>query len=601
MVRIPFGKCSLLTLCVILVFGLAACAGSGGTVLTGEVPENPEEPQPPEEPQLPEDPECAGDSYEGTFDAVEQIVFDRYGCRNQGCHGQGSSAGGLDLSPGNAWANLHDVDSMISADKRILPGGASRSVLYQKLAAATLHDDVAGAAMPVGSAALSENDLNLVRWWIYGGAPEEGVVVDAAPYVDGCLPDPEPLTIKPLEKPAASEGIQLVMPTFDLAPGLEIERCFASYFDICADVPDEMKTTNPGLPGVDFFIFDTRELRMDPGSHHLIVNYSLLDPAQLDHEDFGDFRCKGGAMHGELCPPTDLDSCGANGLCASDFREGFTCGGFGPSVPGAARSYFAIGGAQRAQDYRKSPAGVYNSIPCRGVLLWNPHVFNLTAIPQRPQARLNYYFADPDNLQYNSNSIFDTSRIFVADNAPFTRETYCHDYVLPQGTRLYEITSHTHRHGERFWVNDPDGNLMFENFIYNDPETLIFEPALEFDSADPATRTLHYCATYNNGLTDDDEWDIDLVTRASRVPESARVPGSFGTCEPVACVAGNIGAACDDGIAGNLVGDDAACDSSPGDGDGFCDACHITGGESTENEMLLLLGAFYVVEVGDTD
>jgi hypothetical protein len=41
---------------------------------------------------------------------------------------------------------------------------------------------------------------------------------------------------------------------------------------------------------------------------------------------------------------------------------------------------------------------------------------------------------------------------------------------------------------------------------------------------------------------------------------------------------------CDDGIA-NQAGDDAACDSSPGAGDGSCDACSITGGVTTGNEM----------------
>ena len=162
MARIRIGRRTPLTLCVIMAFGLSACAGSGGAPLTGEgggEPQPTAEPAPQPTPE-PEDPECTeGVSYDSTFDAVEQIVFDRYGCRNQGCHGQGASAGGLDLSPGDAWANLHDVDSLISSDKRILLGGATRSILYQKLAAATLGDMVPGSAMPVGSEPLTENDL----------------------------------------------------------------------------------------------------------------------------------------------------------------------------------------------------------------------------------------------------------------------------------------------------------------------------------------------------------------------------------------------------------------------------------------------------------
>ena len=34
--------------------------------------------------------------------------------------------------------------------------------------------------------------------------------------------------------------------------------------------------------------------------------------------------------------------------------------------------------------------------------------------------------------------------------------------------------------------------------------------------------------------------------------------------------------------------DNAACDSSPGAGDGRCDACPITSGQTTENEMFVL-------------
>ena len=81
--------------------------------------------------------------------------------------------------------------------------------------------------------------------------------------------------------------------------------------------------------------------------------------------------------------------------------------------------------------------------------------------------------------------------------------------------------------------------------------------------------------------------DTELVTRLSRV--SVTAAGQIGgTCKPVACTAGRVAAAC------NGADDDASCDSSPGAGDGECDACPITGGESTENEMFNLFGLYYV-------
>ena len=100
----------------------------------------------------------------------------------------------------------------------------------------------------------------------------------------------------------------------------------------------------------------------------------------------------------------------------------------------------------------------------------------------------------------------------------------------------------------------------------------MFDPPLVFDSPEEAKRTFKYCAEFNNGVTKDGKPDTDLVTRLSTMPEST-------TCKPVACVKGKIGGAC---------GDDAACDSSAGAGDGWCDACAITAGQTTENEMFVL-------------
>ena len=40
--------------------------------------------------------------------------------------------------------------------------------------------------------------------------------------------------------------------------------------------------------------------------------------------------------------------------------------------------------------------------------------------------------------------------------------------------------------------------------------------------------------------------------------------------------------------------DNHTCDRAPGANDGLCDACPITGGESTENEMFILIGSYYV-------
>jgi hypothetical protein len=135
------------------------------------------------------------------------------------------------------------------------------------------------------------------------------------------------------------------------------------------------------------------------------------------------------------------------------------------------------------------------------------------------------------------------------------------------------MTGHTHRRGEHFWVTDPAGKQIYENFVYNDPAYTHYDPWLEFPSADAAQRTLKFCATFNNGVKEDGSPDYDLVTRASRMPKRT-------SCTPVACVAGKETAACTT---------NADCDSEPGKGDGICDACTITAGTTTENEMFVLM------------
>jgi hypothetical protein len=69
------------------------------------------------------------------------------------------------------------------------------------------------------------------------------------------------------------------------------------------------------------------------------------------------------------------------------------------------------------------------------------------------------------------------------------------------------------------------------------------------------------------------------VVRLSRRPINAR------SCNPTACVEGNIGGSC------NGADDNASCDSSPGADDGWCDACAISGAFSSDDEMFILIGA----------
>jgi len=526
---------------------------------------------------------CAeGESYASTFEAIQKVVFERQGCTQQVCHGSGAS-GGLDLSPDVAYANLLDVRSLGSPLARVSPGDDDTSYLWRKLAASTLPGtvDIGGAPMPLGLPPLSENELEAVRLWIYSGAPQTGTVIGTEGLLDACLPPPKPITIKPLEPPPAGEGVQLIMPQWGLPASSEHEVCFASYYDLSDQVPEEFRD-----PSGKYFRFSAQELRQDPQSHHLILNYSTVPVEDIHHPDFGEWTCKGGERAGEGCEPTDATACGS-GLCATNFRDGFTCAGYGPPVQGGISSY-QIGGAQQAQQASRYVDGVFAQIPLQGVLYWNSHAFNLTDEGHPMNARLNYWFAPADQQTTPVRSIFNVGRIFSANADPFKTQLLCHSHVLPQGARVFNMSSHTHQRGKHFTVDLPDGSRIYESFVYNDPVSQDFDPPLEFDSDKAADRTLRFCSTYNNGVNEDGSPNTDTVTRYSRLPASVFIPGVPGRCTPIACAAGKIGAAC----AG--IDDDATCDSAPGAGDGDCDACRITGGESTENEMFILIGDYFV-------
>jgi hypothetical protein len=306
-----------------------------------------------------------------------------------------------------------------------------------------------------------------------------------------------------------------------------------------------------------------------------------LAPEGVDvhHPSFGTWTCAGGARAGEVCEPKDLDFCG-EGVCASEIRPSFACVGYGQPARQPAE---IVGGAPAAQTVFDFPGEVYQQLPLKGVIYWNTHAFNLTNRDHIMNGRVNYYFAAPEDQSNQACRISDFSAIFRPNNAPFTKETFCNDHVFPVGSRVFQLFGHNHKHGERFWVTDPDGELIYDNYSYSDPVIQRYDPPLEFDSPEDAARTVRYCATYNNGVGPNGEPDIDLVTRASRVPPVAQQ--FIGKCTPVACVAGKVTDACST---------DADCDTTPGAGDGWCDACPITGGESTENEMFVLFGAQFI-------
>jgi hypothetical protein len=239
------------------------------------------------------------------------------------------------------------------------------------------------------------------------------------------------------------------------------------------------------------------------------------------------------------------------------------------------------------------PTGVANLRPLRGVLVVNSHAFNVAPEATTNEQWLNLYFPDPAERQYKIEDLFAADDIFIQNVPPFEEREYCRTFTFTQGTRLFELFSHTHKRGRLFraWMppisppcSSSTGSCLPETkdpvlvtTDYSDPDQVIFDPVEVLTSEDPADRTVKFCAIYDNGFG-----DPATVRRRSQI----QTFGAPCTLAEVRCTDGpNKGQPCN--------GEAAQC---PG---GECDACPLKGGVTTDDEMFILLGSYYCPEDSD--
>jgi hypothetical protein len=90
-------------------------------------------------------------------------------CAQVGCHSGANPTGGQNLEAGRAYASIVNVLSLERPDlKRVMPGDATNSYLFQKVTGAS---GIVGSSMPLAGGPLSAADIDLLRQWINGGAP----------------------------------------------------------------------------------------------------------------------------------------------------------------------------------------------------------------------------------------------------------------------------------------------------------------------------------------------------------------------------------------------------------------------------------------------
>ncbi len=578
---------------------------------------------------------CDADS---TFAQVQQQVFEGRGCTASACHGA-SATGGLDLTPSNAYASLINVAAGSGDYVRVFPGEQDLSLLYQKVAAKTegfdlssLHNPIGGGAMPTGPAVLSEDDLALLRAWIRGGAPEQGIVAGSEQYAS-CELEGEiaPNKIQPLPAPVAGTGVQLYSGGWDVPPEAEGEVCWVTYYDFSDQVPDEFKVPcddAQGGPERECFAYNDIVLAQDPQSHHSIVDFFVPAPDDQEQWDpmnekhWQDWACLGGANAGASCTPGS-DECGDRGQCTTPVQTTVACIGYryGPPEMGTVGGLFGaaagrknLATAQESSFRENYPPTVFSKMPVKGFITWDSHAFNLTKHETSVEQWMNLQFAAPDEQVYSREQLFDGRNLLEMGRIEaYTSKEVCTSYVIPQHAQLMTLSTHTHRFGKQFRVWYPPNDVCFAedndpncvpperepdyiSFDYADPlyQRFAGDELLSFDSPNAEDRTFRYCAVYDNGEANPEEVrrhsvrpeaeTCDFVGDIARLANAAGIDLFSCGCEPEerSCYGGpNEGMACN--------GDDSVC----GEG-GVCDACPAGPGVTTEEEMLLLLGSYYI-------
>jgi cysteine-rich repeat protein len=386
------------------------------------------------------------------------------------------------------------------------------------------------------------------------------------------------------------------------------------------------------------FAWNRQILYQDPQSHHSIIHI-YTGRSGVDDEHWGSwtykFRDQGQPTDGQPCDPLAIDpALGFNPNCSGAVVSKAACLGYGPDdytnfggldpgqLAGAGGGNSpSFSGSQEPFYEQKLVAGNYVVLPTKGIIVWNSHAFNLTDFDSTMNQYLNLYFTA--DQRWPTEQIFDASSIFVQNVPPFETREYCKTYTLPRGARLFQMTSHTHRFGVLFrvWgppqtpcrpacpqnfagaigcdadpalpICDPNdagardpAKLMYRSTEYTDPLQLEFDPPIVHDSANREDRTYLYCSVYDNGSTPDSP-QVKRNSTTFPVPPIFRqgvenlVPGGPCTAAELACVDGpNKGTLCG--------GDNANCAGSE------CDACPVQGGVTTEDEMYILLGLYYV-------
>jgi hypothetical protein len=111
-----------------------------------------------------------GNGSNSGFAAQVQPIFTS-NCALSGCHAGSNPAQGMNLSDGQAYANIVNVQSNESSLLRVKPGEPDESYLVHKIQGTQGSVGGSGGQMPLGGTPLTQAQIDLIREWITDGAP----------------------------------------------------------------------------------------------------------------------------------------------------------------------------------------------------------------------------------------------------------------------------------------------------------------------------------------------------------------------------------------------------------------------------------------------
>ena len=555
----------------------SACGGGSGGSTTGGVPTTDPTPG------------SACEQFDGTFEAIQKVIFESQGCTQDVCHGSARS-GGLDLTPG---VGVREPLRGARRSGSAIPARRAGRQATQLPLAEARGGDAAGqrrdrrradAERPAAAHARTSS-----RRCACGSTPARPrpASVHAAP-TQSCSTRacrrPKPITIEPLDPPAPGEGVQFVMPPCVLparsrARGLLRDRTTTSP----SRCPSEFQD-----PSAAVFRFDGSRAASGPAEPPPDPQLLRRSPRRRRRTIRRSARGRAAAASATARPasrPTS-PSCG-DGLCASELEATARLHRLRPARRRASTSRrAAIARAQTAQQYVPPRDGVFAQIPMKGVAL-------LELARVQPDRRGPRHERAPQLLRSRPTSRYPVrshlrrvARSSRANAPPYTTQTCCNDHVAAAGRAPLRADARTRTSAASTSRSTlPDGTQIYENFVYNDPVEQDFDPPLAFDSPDPAERTLRYCAHVQQRRRRRRlarSRDGDARRRACR--ERAHDVGAASRSRAPRARSARRATAPTTTRRATRRRAPATATATP---------AAITGGESTENEMFILIGNYY--------